>query len=49
MTDRKFSIGRGGADVRQAARERGAARREMATLNTLLREVDDLIQGSAGP
>ena len=41
--------GRRAAEARQAARERGAARREIATLNTLLREVDDLTQRSAGP
>jgi hypothetical protein len=37
------------AEVRQAARERGAARREMATLSALLRELDDLMHGSTQP
>jgi hypothetical protein len=41
--------GQRGAEARQAARERGAARRKMATLSALLRELDDLMQGSACP
>ncbi|WP_328702410.1 HGGxSTG domain-containing protein [Belnapia arida] len=37
------------AEARQAARERGAARREMAALSALLRELEDLEEGSASP
>ncbi|WP_328702409.1 HGGxSTG domain-containing protein [Belnapia arida] len=41
--------GRRNAEARQAARERGAARREMAALNALLRELDELAQEGATP
>ena len=41
--------GQRGADARQAARERGLARREMKALSALLGELDDLMQGSAQP
>lgn len=41
--------GRRNAEARQAARERGAARREMAALNALLRELEDLAQAGAAP
>ena len=41
--------GQRGAEARQAARERGAARREMKALSALLSELDDLMQGSAQP
>lgn len=41
--------GRRGAEARQAAQERGASRREIAALNALLREIDDLMQESARP
>ena len=41
--------GRRSAEAREAARERGAARREMAALNALLRELDDLAQPETAP
>jgi hypothetical protein len=41
--------GRRGAEARQAARERGAARRELATLDALLRELDELTQHRVCP
>lgn len=41
--------GRRSAEARQAARERGAARREMARLDALLRELDDLTQEGTQP
>ena len=44
-----FKHGQRGAEARQAARERGAARREMKALSALLSELDDLMQGSAQP
>lgn len=41
--------GQRGADARQAARERGVARREMAALNALLRELDELMHPPVHP
>ena len=41
--------GRRCAEACQAARERGAARREMAVLDAMLRELDDIMQESARP
>jgi hypothetical protein len=37
------------AEVRQAARERGQARREMAMLRDLLRALDELLPDGAKP
>ncbi|SDB74821.1 hypothetical protein SAMN02927895_05523 [Belnapia rosea] len=41
--------GRRDAAAHQAARDRGAARREMATLDALLQELDELTQRGACP
>ncbi len=41
--------GQRGAEAREAARDRGAARREMAALNALLRELDELTQPDVMP
>jgi hypothetical protein len=45
----RWKHGQRGAEARQAARERGAARREMKALSALLSELDDLMQRSAQP
>ena len=42
----RWKHGQRGDEARQAARERGAARREAATLDNLLREIDDLMRGN---